>query len=138
MARKGTFGDALAKAMDLDAVYETENYGNDVICRMLAHVAGRETPTSSPSSPSSPSSGSHALQSRTRQGVGDPGQNASLKLLVKARSASSGSLAAKKPQPQRRPWSRAQVERALNDGVMQGHISGTAAVAALKAFDGKR
>lgn len=142
MARTRTFGDALAKAMALDADFGTEHRGDAVVCAMLERVSPQQTSTLTKSTAASKAtrlaSASQAPRSGGGQGVGSlKGKKAPTQLLVKARIAAMPA-GPKKPQAQRRAWTPAQVAAALDDGVKRGRISGSTAVAAMKAFEGKR
>ncbi|MET4489469.1 hypothetical protein [Bradyrhizobium sp. LA7.1] len=142
MARARTFGDSLAQAMALDADAGTEHHGDAVICAMLGRVASTRMGTLAKSNDASkvtrPDSGPQAPRSGGGQGVGGIGsKKAPTPLLAKSRMAASPAQP-KKPQPRRRAWTSAQVAAALDDGVKRGHISGTQALAAMKAFEGKR
>lgn len=118
MARQ-TFGQALDAANELDAKYGGNSYADEVLCRMLGHV-----------------------------GVKNQAKPAPVRLLVKSltatpsKAAKSAEKAVTVAKPKAWPavgnWSRSEVELALNDGVVRGKISGTAATAAMKAFDRKR
>jgi len=135
MARK-TFGQAFDEAMRLDHEWGTEHRGDAVICSMLERVASKRTRTLVKSTTASkatrPDSGPQAPRSAGKQGVGGHnGKMAPARLMVKSWVAA----APKKPQ---RTWTSAQVAAALDDGVKRGRISGTAAVAAMRAFEGKR
>jgi len=127
-----TFGQALDEANKLDAEWQTDHRGKAVICQMLAHISSKRTRTLAKSTTASkatrPDSGPQAPRSAGGQGVG---KMAPARPLVKSRVAA----APKKPQ---RAWTAAQVVAALDDGVARGSISGTAAVAAMHAFEGKR
>jgi hypothetical protein len=135
MARK-TFGQAFDEAMRLDHEWGTEHRGDAVVCSMLEHISTKPTrtvakPTSASKSTQS-TSGPQAPRSAGGQwSGGHNGKMAPARLLVKARVAA----VPKKPQ---RAWTPAQVAAALDDGVKRGRISGSAAVAAMKAFEGKR
>ena len=134
MARNITYGERLAKAMALDAAFGTEHRGDAVICAMLEHATSKQTRTLTKSIAAS---NSQAPRSGDGQrGGGRDGKMAPAQLLVKARIATAPA-APKKPQPQR-TWTPAQVAAALDDGVKRGRISGSTAVAAMKAFEGKR
>lgn len=137
-----TFGQALDAANKLDAEAGTEHRGDAIICAMLEHVGPKPTRTLTKSTAASnatrPASGSQAPRSGGGQGVGSPnGKEAPARLLVKARIAAAPA-GPKKPQTQRRAWTSTQVAAALDDGVKRGHISGSTAVAAMRAFEGKR
>lgn len=131
MARNTTYGERLAKAMALDAAFGTEHRGDAVICAMLEHVSPKPTRTIAVSASQAPRSG-------VGQGVRDHiGKKAHTQLLVKSRIATTPAVP-KRPQAQRRAWTPAQVAAALDDGVKRGRISGSTAVATMKAFEGKR
>lgn len=130
MARSRTFGDALAKAMALDADFGTEHRGDAVVCAMLEHVSPKPTRTIAKSAADS---GPQAPRSGVGQGArSHMGKKAPTQLLVKSRLAAR-STAPKKLQ--QRIWTSAQVAAALDDGVKRGRISGSTAVAAMKAFE---
>lgn len=135
MACNITYGERLAKAMALDAEAGTEHRGDSVICEMLQHVGPNRTCTlAKPAA----ANGSHAPRTRGGQGVGShKDKKASVQLLAKSRIAATPADP-KKPQAQRRPWAPVQVAAALDDGVKRGRISGSTAVAAMKAFQKKQ
>ena len=97
--------------MAVDAEYGISTNGNRVICNMLAHIANQR----------------HAPVRPSRQ-------KAPVRLLVKAMTVKKAKAP---PKPQRRIWSRQAVSAALDDGVVRGRISGTQAMAALRAFEGR-
>lgn len=138
-----TFGQALDEANKLDAEAGTEHRGDAVICAMLEHISAKRTRTLTKSTTANKvtrqDSGSQAPRSGPGQVVGShKGKKAPAQFLAKSRIAAAPAASKKQPQPLRGAWSSAQVAAALDDGVKRGRISGSAAVAAMKAFESKR
>jgi hypothetical protein len=83
---------------------------------------------------SAAASGSTAQRSGSGQGVGSPKSKTSpVAVMAKSTAASPAS----QPAPAR-SWSPQQIAAALDDGVRSGRISGTAAMAGMRAITGKR
>lgn len=129
MAR--TYGQSFANAMALDAHDGTHHYSDAVLFEMLNHIGRRARGELS-----------EPAQRSTRK-VGHDRENEKFpaRLLIKARlvapaSAVKSGTVAVEPGSQRMPqqsaWTSEDVAAALQDGVLRGRISGTAAMAALK------
>lgn len=129
-----TYGQFLAKAMALDAQHGTEHHSDAVLCEMLNRI-GRRARDDLPK----PAPRATRVERKDRETEKTP-----MLLPIKARPVAASALLAKSwpaaaptpEKPRRKPWSKAQVAAALQDGVLRGRISGTAAVAALKALNG--
>jgi hypothetical protein len=117
MAR--TFGQALDEAMRIDRQWGTQHRADDVLCRMLDHVAY---------GPKRAEPKRMVIAKAAAQGHRKTAPVPSLPRPAAAPKA--------RPQPKQklRGWSSADVAAALDDGVKRGRITGTTAMAALKTI----
>lgn len=144
-----TFSQRLAKAMAVDANEGTEHRGDAVLSQML-DILGRRARGELPKQNlerhasggttdqkvrrTAAASGSTAQRSGGGQGVGGAKlKKAPVGVLVK----SAASASAAQPAPARN-WTPQQIAAALEDGVRSGRISGTAAMAGMRAITDKR